>query len=261
MTDCGSTCRLAGIIHGFCVAKAPRALQVGPLAAIFKIRRSDTRQSASESDEQARSEVVCGRRLDRKNHECSGLGRAKCRWFKGYPLLIALGVMSACLSAAPDTTADAAGDRKARWVHGSSASIPQESSRWSTSATAREAHLTGDDSQILVEAKLNGQVSGVFLLDTGATYCVITPEMAQRLGVAHEGQSYSIALETPAGRIEAPMTTLRTVEVARARAAEVPAVIYPAVQPPLSGIIGLSFLHQFEFSIDTRRRVLRLKPF
>jgi hypothetical protein len=39
------------------------------------------------------------------------------------------------------------------------------------------------------------------------------------------------------------------------------AVIYPAVEEPLAGILGLSFLSQFEFSIDTRRRLLTLRPF
>ena len=90
---------------------------------------------------------------------------------------------------------------------------------------------------------------------------MITPDLAKRLGVGMaEGES-PVALLTPAGKIEAPMTTLRSVEVARARAGDVSTVIYPAVDAPLSGILGLSFLKQFEFSIDARRRVLRLRPF
>jgi aspartyl protease family protein len=125
----------------------------------------------------------------------------------------------------------------------------------------RVARLGGDDSQLLVEAKLNGKVSGTFLVDTGASYCVITPETARRLGVSEEPDDDPIALITPAGRIEAPVTTLRSVEVARASAGDVSAVIYPAVEAPLSGILGLSFLRQFEFSVDARHRVLRLRPF
>jgi clan AA aspartic protease (TIGR02281 family) len=129
------------------------------------------------------------------------------------------------------------------------------------STSTREAPLSGDDSQLLVEARLNGQVSGLFLVDTGASYCVITPELAEQLGVAGRAGADPIALLTPAGKIEAHMTSLRSVEVARARAGHVPTVIYPAVEAPLSGILGLSFLRQFEFSVDTRRRVLRLRPF
>jgi len=187
--------------------------------------------------------------------------RADHTWSRGSPILIALGVLSACFSGPPHSTAGSAGSYEARWVHGGSASAPSARSGWSTSTTAREARLSGDDSQLLVEARLNGRVSGVFLLDTGASYCVITPGMASRLGVSSDPEKESIALETPAGRIEAPMTTLRSVEVANASAGEVPTVIYPAVDEPLSGILGLSFLRHFEFSIDARRRLLRLRPF
>ena len=188
-------------------------------------------------------------------------GRADHARSGGSLILIALGVLSACFSGPPPSTAGSAGSYEGRWVHGHGASTSSGRSGWSASTTAREARLSGDDSQLLVEARLNGRVSGVFLLDTGASYCVITPEMASRLGVSGDPEKESIALETPAGRIKAPMTTLRSIEVAHASAGEVPTVIYPAVGEPLSGILGLSFLRQFEFSIDARRRVLRLRPF
>lgn len=168
---------------------------------------------------------------------------------------------SACVSAMPAPILGEAGTYRARWVHGGAPPSTPSASRWLGSTSTREARLTGDDSQLLVEARLNGRVSGLFLLDTGASYCVITPELARRLGVTGNADADPIALLTPSGRIEAPMTTLRSVEVARARAGDVSTVIYPAVDAPLSGILGLSFLRQFEFSVDTRRRLLRLRPF
>lgn len=177
------------------------------------------------------------------------------------PFVLTLVVTSACVSAAPRTTAGEPGTYRARWVHGGAAATEQAGSSWVGSPAIREARLTGDDSQLLVEAKLNGHVSGLFLLDTGASYCVITPDFAKRLGVRKDEGQDPVALLTPAGKIEAPMTTLRSVEVARARAGDVSAVIYPAVDAPLSGILGLSFLKEFEFSVDARRRVLRLRPF
>jgi len=140
---------------------------------------------------------------------------------------------------------------------------------------AREALLTGDGSQLLVEARLNGRVSGTFLVDTGASYCVITPAVARQLGFGlgrgvgvglglkgdGEPPVGAVTLATPTGDIEAPITTLRVIEVANARAGDVSTVIYPAVEEPLSGILGLSFLNHFEFSVDSRRRILRLRPF
>jgi clan AA aspartic protease (TIGR02281 family) len=177
------------------------------------------------------------------------------------PLVLTLVVASACMSPAPHATLREPGTYRAHWVHGGAPPTQQDGSPWVGSPAIREARLTGDDSQLLVEAKLNGHVSGLFLLDTGASYCVITPDLAKRLGVGMEEGQSPVALLTPGGKIEAPMTTLRSVEVARARAGDVSTVIYPAVDAPLSGILGLSFLKQFEFSVDARRRVLRLRPF
>jgi len=168
---------------------------------------------------------------------------------------------SACVSAMPPPVVGEAGTYRAHWVHGGAPASTPSADRWLGSTATREARLTGDDSQLLVEARLNGRVSGLFLLDTGASYCVITPELADQLGLAGDPAEDPVALLTPSGRIEAPMTTLRSVEVARARAGDVSTVIYPAVDAPLSGILGLSFLRQFEFSVDTRRRLLRLRPF
>ncbi len=174
------------------------------------------------------------------------------------PLLVALVVTSACFSLSRTTAGEGAASDHA-WVHGGE---PGGAGRaWSASTTAREARLAGDGSQLLVEARLNGRVSGTFLLDTGASYCVITPETARRLGLGRQDGEQAITLATPTGEIEATMMTLRSVEVANARAGDVPTVIYPAVEEPLAGILGLSFLSQFEFSVDSRRKVLKLRPF
>ncbi len=168
---------------------------------------------------------------------------------------------SACLSVPPGSSVGGRPVAESLWVRGSDRPVPSTERTWVPSTTAREAHLGGDGSQLLVEVRLNGRVSGMFLLDTGASYCVLTPETARRLGVAQHAHAEAITLVTPTGEIEAPLTTLRSVEVANSRARDIQAVIYPAVDAPLSGILGLSFLTHFEFSIDTRRRILRLRPF
>jgi clan AA aspartic protease (TIGR02281 family) len=175
-------------------------------------------------------------------------------------LAVLITLTSACMSP-PRTTADEPRPPRSPWVYGAESTTRGDASRWLASPTAREAHLTGDGSQLLVEARLNGRVSGTFLVDTGASYCVITPATARRLGLQHGNGDGAVTLATPTGDIEAPITTLRVVEVANARAGDVSTVIYPAVDEPLAGILGLSFLNQFEFSVDSRRRVLRLKPF
>jgi aspartyl protease family protein len=120
----------------------------------------------------------------------------------------------------------------------------------------REVPLDGDGHGWLVRATLNGTVSGLFLLDTGASVCVLAPGLARRLDVRPTGQE--IDLRTANGVVRAPLLRLRTVDVGGNRVRDVPAVVHTAVAPPLDGVIGLSFLNHFSYAIDPRRRVLRL---
>ncbi len=123
--------------------------------------------------------------------------------------------------------------------------------------TQGEVPLDSNGRSWLVRATLNGTVSGLFLLDTGATLCVLAPETARRLGLAGTGQR--VDLETANGTVRAPLIQLRSVDVGGNRARDVDAVVHPAVAPPLDGVIGLSFLNHFSYAIDPRRRVLRLR--
>lgn len=187
-------------------------------------------------------------------------------------LLIVLVLSAGCVAPRATATEELASGRST-WVYGAETATGSARSTPHAAPVAREALLTGDGSQLLVEARLNGRVSGTFLVDTGASYCVITPAVARQLGlglgrglggeggVPGESALSAVTLATPTGDIEAPITTLRVVEVANARAGEISTVIYPAVEEPLSGILGLSFLNHFEFSVDSRRRILRLRPF
>jgi aspartyl protease family protein len=176
------------------------------------------------------------------------------------PLLVALLVASACVPV-PRSTAGEETSPSSTWVHGREPGRTGTGETWGRATAARQTRLDGDGSQLLVQARLNDRVSGTFLLDTGASYCVITPETARRLGLRGEEGEQPITLATPTGEIEAAVTTLRSVVVGNAHAGDVRAVIYPAVEEPLAGILGLSFLSQFEFSVDTRRRLLTLRPF
>ncbi len=129
----------------------------------------------------------------------------------------------------------------AEWAAGGSGDVP----------------LRGDGTSWQVHATLNGNVRGLFLLDTGASYCVITPDLARRLGLA-DGPGH-VELHTANGVVRAPLVRLATVDVGGQRARDVDAVVHAAVAPPLDGIIGLSFLNEFSYAVDPRRRVLRLR--
>jgi aspartyl protease family protein len=129
-------------------------------------------------------------------------------------------------------------------------------SEWATGAPADVA-LDGDGAAWLVRATLNGKVKGLFLLDTGASVCVIVPGLARRLGAEPTG--LEAELRTANGVVRAPVVRLRSVDVGGNRARDVVAVVHAAVAPPIDGVIGLSYLNNFSYAIDPRRRVLRLR--
>jgi aspartyl protease family protein len=121
-----------------------------------------------------------------------------------------------------------------------------------------EVPLDGDGNVWTVRATLNGRVSGQFLLDTGASVCVLAPATARRLDLEETG--LDVDLRTANGIVRAPLVRVRTVDVGGNRAHDVTAVVHPAVGEALDGVLGLSFLNTFDsYAIDSRRRTLRLQ--
>jgi clan AA aspartic protease (TIGR02281 family) len=121
-----------------------------------------------------------------------------------------------------------------------------------------EIPLEGDGHVWTVRAKLNDRVSGQFLLDTGASVCVLAPATAKRLDLEETGQD--VELRTANGVVRAPLVRVRSIQVGRKRAEDVMAVVHPAVSGSLDGVLGLSFLNTFDsYSIDARNHTLRLE--
>ena len=105
-----------------------------------------------------------------------------------------------------------------------------------------EVHLEGNGRSWFVRATLNGTMQGLFLLDTGASYCVLTPAAARRLGVGPSTQEATVV--TANGPVKASLIQLTSVDIGGNRARDISAVVHNAVSPPLDGIIGLSYLNQ-----------------
>jgi aspartyl protease family protein len=128
--------------------------------------------------------------------------------------------------------------------------------QWRTGGA--EIPLEGEGQVWTVRAKLNDQVSGQFLLDTGASVCVLAPATARRLDLEETGKD--VELRTANGVVRAPLVRVRSIEVGRSRAEDVMAVVHPAVSGKLDGVLGLSFLNTFDsYAIDARHHTLRLE--
>jgi len=113
---------------------------------------------------------------------------------------------------------------------------------------------------IYVRGQVNGQGETLFLVDTGATYCVLTKATADRLGLASSPVSTIVKIRTASGTIEAPLITVDLIQVGGAEARSVDTVIHdvPEFPPVVGGILGLSFLNQFKVEIDPEEGVMLL---
>jgi clan AA aspartic protease (TIGR02281 family) len=115
------------------------------------------------------------------------------------------------------------------------------------------------DKHLIVDGILNGRVAGPLLIDTGASYCVVTRTTARKLGLRDGAATRSIPVATANGNVDADLVTIDSLQLHGAQLAGVDAVVMDAVEPPLIGIIGLSFLRQFRFSVDPAAGTLRLE--
>jgi clan AA aspartic protease (TIGR02281 family) len=107
------------------------------------------------------------------------------------------------------------------------------------------------------EVVLNTTKKATFLVDTGASYCVISPKLAGSLGLKPGRRA--VTLHTVGGRATGPLVTLRSVQVGEARAKEVHAVVHE-IGPGVEGLLGNSFLSRYTVTLDPERGVLRLRP-
>ena len=116
---------------------------------------------------------------------------------------------------------------------------------------------------ILVPTHVNGRGPYEFILDTGAGTSLLTPRLADRLGIAA-----SVAREGrgAAGRVPVAMARVESLAIGEARGGRYRGLtadvdrIGAAVGHPIEGDIGYDFLKAFRLTLDYRRRVVRLAP-
>lgn len=129
-----------------------------------------------------------------------------------------------------------------------------------STATAVGVPIVQQGGSIFVRGRVNDQIDTVFLVDTGATFCVLTKATADRLGLAPNLVSTVVKLHTASGTIQAPLIQLDLIQVGAAEARSVEAVIHdvPGLPSDAGGLLGMSFLDQFKVEIDQEAGVMLL---
>jgi clan AA aspartic protease (TIGR02281 family) len=102
---------------------------------------------------------------------------------------------------------------------------------------------------IIVEALLNRQVSVPLMVDTGATYTVLTRQTAQDLGIIGLERLAKHSFLTPGGPIQSPVTTLKSIRVGTVEAQNVAVAIDAEGHLPL-GLLGMTFMRHFKVTVD-----------
>jgi aspartyl protease family protein len=113
---------------------------------------------------------------------------------------------------------------------------------------------------IFVRGRVNEQAETLFLVDTGATLCVLTRATADRLGLTASPVSTLVTVHSASGSFKAPLIQVDLIQIGDAEVRSVDAIIHdvPNLPPTVGGLLGMSFLNQFKVEIDQEEGVMLL---
>src|SRR5262245_3045079 len=111
----------------------------------------------------------------------------------------------------------------------------------------------------MASVRLNNSRTVDLVVDTGASACVISPELAADLGIQPGPSAESVTMQVVGARTTGPLVRLASVSVGGAEAEDVIAVVHP-VGPGIHGLLGNSFLARFTVTLDPQEGVLHLRP-
>jgi clan AA aspartic protease (TIGR02281 family) len=113
---------------------------------------------------------------------------------------------------------------------------------------------------VVVAAIINEKTKANFVVDTGASYTMISRATAQSLQIDLEKKYPTVSLQTANGPIEAPLVSLESIEVGGMQVRDLTAAIHDVFpDATISGLLGLNFLAHFRMDIDTKSSVLVLE--
>ncbi len=132
--------------------------------------------------------------------------------------------------------------------------------RCSAVTTRGKAKIRFDAESGIIRApvELNGKAHASLILDTGATYVVLSRALAEEAGVKID-EDHRILVATAGGLREAYLVTLESVKVQGIEAKNIPAVVQDDLPEGMIGLLGLSFLARHTIDIDRAKGVALLE--
>jgi clan AA aspartic protease (TIGR02281 family) len=130
----------------------------------------------------------------------------------------------------------------------------------STEGDATSVPLQGSGGVWFAEVTVNDSHTTWFMIDTGATLCVLSPELADSLGIRPSPDARVVNLQTANGRTSGPLVWIPSIRLGDVEAKNVAAVVLASAGLREGGILGNSFLSRYVVTVDSERRVLHLRP-
>jgi len=114
---------------------------------------------------------------------------------------------------------------------------------------------------VVIQATLNNKQSGKFIVDTGASYTMISSALARDLLIDTSSQNQqTMPFQTANGLIQAPITNLDSIAVGGIEIKNLTAAVHDVVpDSQVAGLLGLNFLSNFKMDIDTQKGFLHLE--
>lgn len=110
----------------------------------------------------------------------------------------------------------------------------------------------------LADVRLNDSRTARFVVDTGASACVLSPELATALRIHTGPRAETVPMQVVGGVTAGRRVTLASVRVGDAEVENVDAIVH-SIGPGIDGLLGNTFLGRFTVTLDPDRGVLVLR--
>ncbi len=110
-----------------------------------------------------------------------------------------------------------------------------------------------------VDVLLNGGVKAEFIVDTGASFVTISKSLAKKLDLNTTKSAPHIQFTTAGGKVWSPLVVLQSIKVGDAEVHNVEANVNQHMGD-LDGLLGQTFLSEFEIHMDAGSNRMMLRP-
>lgn len=112
---------------------------------------------------------------------------------------------------------------------------------------------------IFAVAKVNG-TSGIFMLDTGGSVTLLSPQFAARIKIKPEQDAPHRMVNIGGTVFTTPKIKIRSVQIGKAEVRDIEGGLYNVIGDGIDGIIGLDVLGHYNLGIDFGMLTLSLQP-